>query len=658
MFNNMDLSFFLSTASIYIYCGVIVFITLYSYLNFRRLIRPITKEMKLAIERISQTERTKEAFPADYYDFKEWMDNSKYLQDSWREFEETLLIPGEDFDDDKQIILNTQLTSIHFNQKNILWHKVNMRFYNSLPNMLTGLGIIGTFIGLAVGIYIAAPGLNSESMDDAKGALNLLLSGASLAFITSIAGLLSSLVFSYLEKRKLHKFNRFCQKLVSEIDARVEYFSAERLASKNLNESQKQSVALESFANDLAVSLGQVIEQQVARPLVAAINELKEEQKSANDETLEKLLSEFSSSITGAAGEEMKEFASTMGSVSSNLESQMNAMTLNQTQMQEASQQAVLNMADAMAEGSEKIKDEINGAVSSLAEGIGRSLDAVSNQLNSAAEVLSEKLSESINGFDGVLLRIKDVTDKHEEIAGNTAKLHSELNNSIEKAGETVLLAGNINDAFNNSIEQLTDFTQSVANSSKSVKESSSQMVDLADKMTQSQETIKSHWDSYNDRFEAVDISLSTALTSLKEGLNGYASSTNEYVLGLDKHAAQVVQDLSSAVQEVNDAMELISETLESQKTSFLSSVNEISDKSLSDMKRINSESSETLESHKNSYSRSVNDISDKALSDMKRFTSESNETLESQKTSFLNSVNEISDKALSDMKRINNESA
>lgn len=584
MLNNLDLSALVSTNSIYLYCGIILAIGALSYIRFSVLINPIIKELKDAISRINQSERDKTGFPEDYYQFKAWMEDTEYLDDSWREFEETLLIPGEDFDGERQVILNTHLTSVHFNQKNILWHKVNMRYYNALPNMLTGLGIVGTFIGLAVGIYIAAPGLNSESINDAKNALNHLLSGASLAFITSIVGLLSSLLFSFFEKRKIHRFNHLCQRLVSEIDARVEYFSAERLASKGLSESKKQSLALETFANDLAVSLGQVLEQQISRPMIAAINELKDEQKSANDETLEKLISEFSQSITGAAGEEMKALASTMDSVSSGLESQINNMTKNQIEMQEASQNAVANMAEAMAEGGKQIKDEINSAVSALADGISQSLEAVSSQLNSAAEMLSDKLSESINGFDVILDKIQGVTDKYEIITENTATLHSELNSSLEKARETVMLAGEVNGAFNNSIQELSGFTESVNKSSTEIHGSVSHMAGLVENIDSIQNTLKSHWDNYNQRFESVDTSLSNSIAALREGLDGYASSTNEYVIGLDKHAARVVQDLASAVQEVNDAMENINETLEAQKSSFTQSINTVSEKALSDL--------------------------------------------------------------------------
>ncbi|TOQ08322.1 hypothetical protein CGH04_20465, partial [Vibrio parahaemolyticus] len=68
-----------------------------------------------------------------------------------------------------------------------------MRYFNSVPNKLTGLGILGTFLGLVAGIYLASSGIGSNNIDEAKGALSHLLDGASLAFLTSIAGLITSM---------------------------------------------------------------------------------------------------------------------------------------------------------------------------------------------------------------------------------------------------------------------------------------------------------------------------------------------------------------------------------------------------------------------------------------------------------------------------------
>ena len=61
-----------------------------------------------------------------------------------------------------------------------------------IPNTLTGLGILGTFIGLLIGIR----GIGFSSVDIALTSVQTLLSGIQIAFYTSIAGMVLSLVFN------------------------------------------------------------------------------------------------------------------------------------------------------------------------------------------------------------------------------------------------------------------------------------------------------------------------------------------------------------------------------------------------------------------------------------------------------------------------------
>lgn len=68
------------------------------------------------------------------------------------------------------------------------WHNV----ISLIPGTLTGLGILGTFIGLIIGI-------NNLSFDDTTTALasvKTLLQGINIAFYTSISGLILSLIFN------------------------------------------------------------------------------------------------------------------------------------------------------------------------------------------------------------------------------------------------------------------------------------------------------------------------------------------------------------------------------------------------------------------------------------------------------------------------------
>ncbi len=61
-----------------------------------------------------------------------------------------------------------------------------------IPGTLTGLGILGTFIGLIIGIR----GIGFSSVEIALTSVQTLLSGIQVAFYTSIAGMILSLIFN------------------------------------------------------------------------------------------------------------------------------------------------------------------------------------------------------------------------------------------------------------------------------------------------------------------------------------------------------------------------------------------------------------------------------------------------------------------------------
>lgn len=571
------MNFITSTEFIFLYCGGIIAIAIWSAISFWLRFSPVSSSMHNALKQTNATPKNKLEFPEYYYELREWMNEDKYLKDSWREFEETLLLPGEDFDGDKEVIMNTHLPAVYFNQKNLLLPNINLRYYNALPNILTGLGIVGTFIGLTVGISLAAPGLNSNDIKDAKEALNTLLDGASLAFITSIVGLLTSLVFSAYEKRYIHLFNSTCQKLNSALDARVEYFSAERLASKNLAESQKQSLALQTFANDLAVSLGQVIEQHVTQPMISAIDELRTDQKSASDETVSKVMGEFADKIAGAAGEEMKAFASTIKTMSDSLESQVESLTKGQDEMQKAAQNAVSGMSTAMAEGSAKINEGIDEAVNSLLNSVEKSINSVTQQLDDASQKLASNLQQGLEQFDNVLLKLTDTASHYQAMTDANKTLYSDISESIRVIGELSEKANQTNLDFQRTAETFQNYIQSLNNTSANLADSTSSVDSTLSTLRDVQEQMTQVWNEYEERFSDLDTTLENLFRNVSSGLERYASQTDDYILGLDKHASEVVQSLAAATKEIADAIESLEDNLDRKTDIFESSITSIS---------------------------------------------------------------------------------
>ena len=75
-----------------------------------------------------------------------------------------------------------------------LLDRLSLNFFNSgMPGTLTGLGILGTFLGLSLGLG-SFSGNDIFTVSDNVGAL---LSGMKVAFHTSVYGIFFSLVFSF-----------------------------------------------------------------------------------------------------------------------------------------------------------------------------------------------------------------------------------------------------------------------------------------------------------------------------------------------------------------------------------------------------------------------------------------------------------------------------
>ncbi|KEQ15832.1 hypothetical protein GZ77_04765 [Endozoicomonas montiporae] len=73
--------------------------------------------------------------------------------------------------------------------------KKHSRFLEHAPNVMTSLGILGTFTGIVIGLLHFQP-------DQIDTSINLLLEGLKTAFITSLVGLFASIVFKGLDAWK------------------------------------------------------------------------------------------------------------------------------------------------------------------------------------------------------------------------------------------------------------------------------------------------------------------------------------------------------------------------------------------------------------------------------------------------------------------------
>ena len=261
----------LSRGFIVLWCSLIV---LYFLICTSWLIKnaiPLLLALKKAIKRLDGFQGEEEFFKR-FETYDTWIKGQKRLNHVWCEFTESLVFPPPG--SGATVIQNTAEPAEFLNEATILGRNIARRFFQSVPSHLTAGGILGTFLGLAAGIGVAATGLTSGNQEAVTNALGNLLHGASLAFVTSIFGIFFSLVFLVTYRFLISMVLRAQDRWVFTLEGRLRLITPERVALDQLHESQRQTKQLERFNDELVFSIEKALEEKIAQKLTPQLSAL------------------------------------------------------------------------------------------------------------------------------------------------------------------------------------------------------------------------------------------------------------------------------------------------------------------------------------------------------------------------------------------------
>ena len=129
---------------------------------------------------------------------------------------------------------------------------MNLRFWNSVPALFVGFGILGTFIGLVWGLKSFS---DLDSTQAIREAIKTLLSGVSTAFVTSVWGMVASLLFNILEKWRIGRVSRAIENLQRALDQLFTLTRQEQISIRQEDELKQQTAAFKSVATDFATAI-------------------------------------------------------------------------------------------------------------------------------------------------------------------------------------------------------------------------------------------------------------------------------------------------------------------------------------------------------------------------------------------------------------------
>ena len=220
------------------------------------------------------------------------------LAEVWHEFQNSL-ITREPKENQEKIVYKTDEASLFFSEERLLGQHMNLRFWNSVPALLVGLGILGTFVGLVWGL-LPFSSIDFQQTENIRSAIQSLLSGVSTAFVTSVWGMLFSLLFNWIEKSGIGSVSSKIAELQRTLDRLFTLTTQEEIAFRQEDELTQQTQALKAFSTDLANEIKSAMAQG-RQEIIAEFRNAPETFSNAIGEQLTPSLNNLNSAVTNSA---------------------------------------------------------------------------------------------------------------------------------------------------------------------------------------------------------------------------------------------------------------------------------------------------------------------------------------------------------------------
>ena len=155
--------------------------------------------------------------------------------------------------------------SQYINEDTVIYAGGGTRLAEITPGILTSLGILGTFLGLVMGLS----GLNLNAADTSAllAAMEKLIGGMSTAFLTSIAGVVASIAFNLIYNRSLSK----CEKAIDRFCDVFGLYAMPKPVSEDtalLSLQQEQTAYMRQAVEEIGQKMAVQMEQSILRAML------------------------------------------------------------------------------------------------------------------------------------------------------------------------------------------------------------------------------------------------------------------------------------------------------------------------------------------------------------------------------------------------------
>lgn len=373
---------------------------------------------------------------------------SPVLAHLWSEYAKTLHSQSEDGENGQRRIVRWRATALadnFFSEQAVVDIRLKTEYYKHLPGILTGLGIIGTFLGLIIGLrkFKIPPDIK-----DVQVPLEALIQSVGHAFYVSAVAIMLAMLFTWVEKSLVSRRYRQVESLRELVDSLFKSGAGEEYLERLVAAAETSATQAAHIKNALVADLKEILTTLATQQIAAQAQhtgQMSADVGKAISESLGPPMEAISKAVQGVSANQGEAVNKMLTDVLASFSAQMREMFGGQMQgMSELLRDTSESMkATALQFGQLATNMDAAGTntVDAMGEKLGKALDsmearqqAMNMQMSSFVEqiraLVGESQTESSRKLQEVLTNVGD------QVAGVVAELRRQAEASAEAQGQ------------------------------------------------------------------------------------------------------------------------------------------------------------------------------------------------------------------------------
>jgi hypothetical protein len=454
-----------------------------------------------------------------------------------------------------------------FNEASMLELRLNRNFYTAIPGMVTGLGLLFTFIAILFALLDVK--LGGPTNKQFTG-LDKLVSGLSGKFLSSIVALFAATVFLFYEKRCLHNLTQSLRDLVAALNALVPRLTpAHLLDDIRRYMMEEQSTTFKHFSNDLSVLLDDI--RRYMEEQSAAFKHFNSDLSTKLKQGVEEGMGPTRDRMVGAIEELNQLLRATEAQKSDALTGSLDGLLQN---LEHSLTSALASLSDRFAETlSGSANREFDQVVSTLG-GTARLLEGMNAQFQSTQTALTELVSLARNTtVEQMALGKTQVAELTAVLRGLMTQMHQATDISVNHITTTLTVV--VHDLSTRVTELVQQMSQTVTANAREATGGARAVIERADQWsTRSAEQLAQLLEKHHsqlDRVQDVQRTLDASLVQFKGMLTEHTTVTSNLFQIARQTSVTVtaVADSTKAIQDASAALEHAAHMAASQVENF-----------------------------------------------------------------------------------------